>query len=114
MFDAVELIGKIAGKMLPKKLFDRPLPEQVAMQRSLMPLMGKTPEERLINARAFLLKAGGLPMDIKDLLKKGKTKEEVKDYYWMCEEFKEFWAEIEMTEGMLDDLIKTALRKEKV
>lgn len=116
MFDAVELIGKIAGKMLPKRIFDKPLPQQVAIQRRLMdhPFMGKTQEERLITVRAFLLKESGLPADIKDLLKKGKSKDEIKNYYWSCEEFQKFWADLQLSEGMLDELIRSALEKKKV
>jgi len=109
--DVIELIGKIATKMVPKKLFDKPLPQQVALQRRLMdnPLMGKSQEERLVNVRAFLLKASGLPMDLKDKVKEGKTKQEIKDFYWLCEEFRKFWEDIGMTEGMLDELIRKAV-----
>ena len=116
MFDAVELIGKIANKMIPKRFFDKPLPQQVDIQRGLMdnPLMGNSREERLINVRSFLLKDSGLPTDIKDLLKKGKSGDEVKDFYWSCEEFRLFWADLDMEEGMLDELIRAALEKVKV
>ena len=116
MFDAVELIGKVAGKLIPKKFFDKPLPQQVAIQRRLLdhPFMGKSREERLINVRAFLLKESGLPMDIKDLQKKGMTSGGIKIFYWSCEEFQKFWGDLQLTEGMLDEIISDALEKKKV
>ena len=93
-------IEKIAGKLLPKKLFDRPLPEQVVMQRKFMGMIG------MANVRAGLLKDQGLPADIRDMLKASKSSEEIKAYYWNCEPFRKFWQDMEMSESYLDTLIK--------
>ena len=112
---SLRLLGKIewlTGKMLPKKVFDKPLPEQVAIMRRMMVMMGRTQEDRVANTRARLLREGGLMADFKDLVKNGMSTEEIKAHYWGCPEFKEFWSNelgIENPEAMLDELIRQSV-----
>ena len=105
-------IERLTGKMLPRKIFDKPLPEQVAIMRRMMVMLGKTQEERVANCRARLLREGGLPADFKDLVKKGMNGEQIKAHYWGCPEFKEFWSNelgIENPEALLDELIRQSV-----
>lgn len=63
--------------------------------------------------RANLLKDDGLPSDIIRMAKQGKSKEEIKAFYWECEEFVSFWTkELEMQEATLDELIRSTLEGE--
>lgn len=98
-------ITRIANKLLPKKVFDKPLPEQVRAARKMANIMGMAP------VRRSLLKDNGLPWDIRDMLKKGKSREEIKAYYWGCEEFKDFWEAMGMSEDTLDFLIDDTIAK---
>ena len=44
------------------------------------------------------------------MLEKGKSEEEIKSYFWTCEEFRKFWEkDLDMTEAMLDQLISDIL-----
>lgn len=97
---------KAVSKALGGKVDKLPLSKQVQMTRRLM-----YARPNGVNiTRARLLSDDGLPSDIKSLAKKGQTAEEIKAYYWECEEFRGFWEkELEMTEGMLDELIRTSV-----
>ena len=96
------LAGKAVNKMLGGKLAKMPLEEQVRFAKTLMAMPGGGLE----TTRAKLLSDGGIPEDIRDMLKAGKSRTEIKDYYWGCEAFREFWVDIlQMMEGMLDTLI---------
>lgn len=100
-----ERLEKMVGKMIPKKLFDRPLDGQVKITRRMigMPdIMGGG----IRNVRAGLLRDGGMPEDIRGMLKKGMSDKEIKDFYWGCEPFRKLWEDMEMSEGYLDTLIK--------
>lgn len=50
----------------------------------------------------------GLPADIRDFKKKGMSNQEIKDMYWLCPGFKEFWARINCEEVLLDAMIENA------
>lgn len=100
------LVEKMVAKMIPKKIFDRPLSEQSVMMIRAMGAPGGMP-----NVRRCLLKDDAFPDDIRDMLKQGKTKEEIKVHYWACKEFRELWKIMEMQEETLDQLIAdTTLR----
>ena len=91
---------KMVNKAMAPSLRKMNLEQQVRAARSLMKQIG------IREFRANLLSDGGLPEDIKDLYKQGKSKEEIKAYYWECIPFRNFWLEIECTEDMLDLIIK--------
>ena len=105
--DKVEdMIERIAGKLIPKKPFEKPLAAQSLMMIRAMGAPGGMP-----NVRRRLLKDDAFPDDIRDMLKQGKTKEEIKVHYWACKEFRELWKIMEMQEETLDQLIAdTTLR----
>jgi len=71
--------------VLSKKVFARPLEEQVKMVTKMMGITG------IADVRANLLKDRGLPSDIRDMLENGKTQEEIKEYYCSCEAFRKMW-----------------------
>ena len=89
--------------MLGGKVSKMPLAKQVKMTRALMYArpMGRE------NTRASLLKDDGLPDDIQKLVKQGKSRDEIKAFYWECEEFQQFWTlDLQMEEDTLDELIR--------
>ena len=99
-----ERIVRITGKLIPKKVFQGSLEKQVKLA---MMMMGMSSMEFV---RKTLLR--DMPEDIVDMLKSGKTKEEIKAYYWGCEEFRECWEKtMVMTEGMLDLMIDETVQK---
>lgn len=99
-------VERVVAKMIPKKVFDRPLSEQSVMMIRAMGAPGGMP-----NVRRCLLKDDGLPDDIRGMLKQGKTKVDIKAFYWDCKEFRELWKIMEMDEATLDQLIAdTTLR----
>lgn len=63
----------------------------------------------MANVRANLLKDRGLASDVRDTLENGKTQGEIKEYYWSCEAFRKMWGDMQMTEAMLDELIRSSL-----
>ena len=89
--------------MLGGKVSRMPLAKQVKMTRALMyarPMGRET-------TRANLLKDDGLPGDIRAMAKQGKTGEEIKAFYWECDEFQRFWTlDLQMAEATLDELIR--------
>ena len=103
MGDLEAKIEGIVGRLIPKRLFKGSLDRQVRLAESMMGMTG------MPNLRASLLKDSGMPLDIRDLQKAGKTRDEIKGYYWGCQTFRKFWANLEMSEGMLDSLIDTSL-----
>jgi len=99
-------IERVVGALLPKKPFDKPLAQQALMLIRAMGAPGGMP-----NVRRCLLKDDGLPDDIRGMLKQGKTKVDIKAFYWDCKEFRELWGIMEMEEATLDQLIAdTTLR----
>jgi len=98
-------IETIVSKFIPKRVFDKPLPEQVRVARKMANMLGMAP------VRRGLLKDGGIPGDIGDMLKKGMSREEIKAYYWGCKEFRDFWEAMEMSEDTLDVLIDDTIAK---
>ena len=97
----------VAGKLIPKAVFNRPLPQQVKMAEGMMGMA----KGGMATVRASLLRDEGIPGDVRDLSKGGMSEEEIKRYYWGCKPFREFWGNMEMDEGMLDILIHDALAK---
>lgn len=96
-------IEKMVSKFIPKRVFARPLSEQVRIAEKMTGMVG------MPTVRANLLKEGGLPADVRDLHKAGKTRGDIKAYYWDNERFRRFWQNMEMTEETLDTLIDDAL-----
>lgn len=95
------MAGKVVNKMLGGKLAKMSLEEQVRFAKTLMAMPGGGLE----TTRARLLGDGGIPEDIRDKLKAGKSQTEIKDYFWGCEDFRDFWQMIELSEDTLDVLI---------
>ena len=102
-----EKLERLVGKLIPKRVFARPLPEQVKMAEAMMGIA----KGGMADIRANLLKDDAMPEDMRDMHKAGKSGEEIKEYYWGCKPFREFWGRMEMDEGMLDILIHDALGK---
>jgi len=97
---------KAVDKLLGGKVNRMPLEKQVKMTRALMHVRPSGME----NTRASLLKDDGLPSDIRRLAKEGKSQEEIKSFYWGCEEFVSFWTlDLQMEEATMDELIRGAL-----
>jgi len=99
------------GKIVERGFAKRSLSDQVKMMQGLIAAASGIPGSSLAKARADvranLLKDRGLPADIRGMVKKGKTQEEVKSYYWDCPEFVVFWTnDLEMQEATLDELIR--------
>jgi len=89
--------------MLGGKVSKMPLAKQVKLTRALMYArpMGRE------NTRASLLKDDGLPDDIRKMVKEGKSRDEIKSFYWECDEFQRFWTlDLQMAEATLDELIR--------
>lgn len=95
----------LVGKLIPKRIFNVPLAQQVKMAERLMAMT----KGGMATVRSNLLKEQGIPEDVQDMQKAGKSRAEIKDYYWGCKEFREFWVGMEMDEGFLDTLIDDAL-----
>lgn len=94
----------LASKLIPKKPFRGPLAKQVRLMEVLMGVQG------MAETRKVLLRSGGLPEDIRDMVKVGKSRSEIKDFYWNCERFRKFWQNMEMSEATLDVLIDDTLQ----
>ena len=99
------MASKAVNKFLGKKIANMPLERQVKLCRKFMGIYGVS------GTRKSLL--NGMPDDIREMAKKGKSKEEIKAFYWDCIPFRELWAELfkdsKIPEGMLDELIREAL-----
>jgi len=103
-------VGSV-GRVVERGFKDKPLEKQVQAMRGLIAmaagLPGSSTEKARVNVRANLLKNRGLPADIRGMVKKGKTKEEIKEYYWSCKEFVDLWTvDLAMEEATLDELIR--------
>lgn len=96
---------RIYDKTLAKRVGNMTLDQQVAGIRRMMRFPGFT----MANARASMLEDAGLPKDIKGYASKGWTQEQIKDYFWDCEAFRKLWADMEMQEATLDELIRQSL-----
>ena len=101
-----DTIERMVGKLMPKKVFRGTLADQSVKLIRAMGAPGG-----MVNVRRRLLKADAFPDDIRDMMKQGKGKDEIKEHYWGCNEFRELWGLMEMDEGMFDQLIAdTTLR----
>lgn len=100
-----KLASKTVNKFLGKKIAKMPLERQVKLCRKFMGMYG------VDGTRTSLIK--GMPDDIRDMAKNGKSSVEIKNHYWDCMPFRELWCELfkdtKIPEGMLDELIKEAL-----
>ena len=98
---------KAVNKFLGKKIAKMPLERQVKLMRKFI----NTGGYGIAGARTDLLK--GLPDDIRGMAEAGKTKAEIKAYYWDCLPFRELWSEMfkesKIPEGMLDEIIDETL-----
>jgi hypothetical protein len=94
-------ITKLVSKLIPKKFFVKPVPQQVKIAKRLIGMSS------MESVRRSMLKDTGMPSDIRDMLKEGKNREEIKDFYWQHIEFREFWTvDLAMEEATLDELIR--------
>jgi len=99
---------KAVNKMLGGRADRMPLEKQVKMTRALMHVRPSGME----NTRASLLKDDGLPADIRRLSREGKSQDEIKSFYWGCEEFVSFWTlDLQMEEATMDELIRGSLER---
>ena len=97
---------KIYDKTLGPQVAKMTLEQQVQGIKKFMRFPGGMPR-----VRRDLLE--GLPTDIKEKAEEGLTKEQIKDYYWGCEAFKNFWEnDLEMAEATLDELIRGSLESD--
>lgn len=105
---------KSVGKFVDRKFKNAPLHKQVEAMRNLIAtaagVPGSSQEKAMRTVRANLLKKGGLPADIRGMAKKGRTQGQIKEYYWSCPEFVQFWTnDLDMQEETLDELIRGAV-----
>jgi hypothetical protein len=96
---------RIYDRTLAKRVGKMTLDQQVAGIRKMMRFPGFT----MANARASLLEDAGLPKDVKKYASQGWSEQQIKDYFWGCEAFRKLWADMEMSEATLDELIRSSL-----
>ncbi len=96
---------KVYDKTLAKKVESMSLEQQVAGIRKFLRMPGVT----IAVLRKNLLEDAGLPRDIKKYAGMGWSQEQIKDYFWGCEAFRKLWADMEMSEATLDELIRQSL-----
>ena len=100
------MAAKAVGRMLPERLKQMSLEQQVALTHKFM---GAATMEVV---RKNLLGEAGLCLDIEDKLKEGQTPEEIKAYYWDCLPWRELWVDtMQCMEEMLDSIIKQEVGK---
>ena len=107
--DRIESIAtKMVSKLIPKGVFNKPVPQQVKIAKKMI---GMSSTQAV---RRSLLKDTGMPSDITDMLKEGKSREEIKGFYWQHQEFQDFWQkDLEMTEGLFEQLIDDTIKAYK-
>ena len=106
MVKVQSMVAKTVGKLMTKTLSKLSLEEQVALTHKFM---GAASME---SVRKDLLGDAGLNLDIRDMLKSGKTPEEVKSFYWDCKPWRELWVDtMQCMEGMLDVIIEQEVIK---
>lgn len=94
---------KAVNRLLGGKISKMPLVQQVKLTRAFM----YTRPQGMETTRANLLKDDGLPEDIRNWRDTGMSRDEVKAFYWGCEEFQRFWTlDLKMEEATLDELIR--------
>lgn len=96
---------RIYDKTLAKKVEKMTLEEQVAGIRKMMTF----PRVTMASVRASFIEEAGLPKDIKKYASQGWSQQQIKDYFWGCEAFRKLWADMEMSEATLDELIRSSL-----
>lgn len=97
------IAGKAFDKMFGKRLEKASLEAQVKFLKRMMIFPNSMPK-----VRKDLLE--GLPEDIRDKAEKGQSDVDIKNYYWGCEDFRDFWCiNLKMEEATLDELIRSTL-----
>jgi len=91
----VERATRKALQRMPKK---SPNGASKAMLR-MMKLVGAD------QIRNDLLKPDAFPADIKEMLAEGKSVEEVLEYYWHFEKFRELWMKLGLNKDFLEGMI---------
>lgn len=94
-----KLVTKTVNKTFAPKIAKMSLPEQVKFAEKTVRWQGMTA------FRSHFLQDKNFPQDIADMLKDGKTPDQVWEYYWGCPEFVTFWKSLEMDEYHLRELI---------
>lgn len=99
-----KMVGRAFDKTLGKRLVDVPLEGQVKLIKRWLGFPGVT----VHRVRRDLLI--GIPNDIRELVDKGKNQEEIKEYYWGCEPFRDLWCKtLQMEEATFDELLRGTL-----
>ena len=115
-FDVEAKATKLVSKIIPESLLaKKSLEQQVTMVHKAIGIMSGLPrssvEKATSKVRSDLLK--GLPGDIKEMHKEGKTDDEIKQYYWGCEPFRDLWVNtLKMEEATLNVLVEDTLTGE--
>ena len=100
------MVAKGVTKVMGKRLANMPLERQVDLAHKFIGAA------TMPTIRRELLGDSGLALDIQDMLKSGKTSEEIKAFYWDCQYWREFWEKtLELEEGMLDLIIEQEVKK---
>ena len=106
MAKAQSIAAKAVGKLMAKPLSKMSLERQVELTHKFIGMAG------MESVRKDLLGDAGLNLDIRDMLKAGKTPEEVKSFYWDCKPWRELWVDtMQCMEGMLDLIIEQEVIK---
>jgi hypothetical protein len=99
------MVEKVYDKTLTKKVESMTLEQQVAGIRKFARMPGVT----MAVIRKSVLEDAGLPKDVKKYASQGWSEQQIKDYFWGCEAFRKLWADMEMTEATLGELIRQSL-----
>lgn len=114
-FNIEKFATRIVSKLVPERLFDDlSLEQQVYKVHRAIGLMSVLPNSSLEKATAEVRKRilDGMPNDIKKMYRGGKTEQEIKTYYWSCEQFVALWTVIfKMEEATLDVLINDSIKE---
>ena len=106
MVKVQSMVAKTVGKLMTKRLSKLSLEDQVALTHKFIGAAG------MESVRKDLLGEIGLCLDIRDMLKAGKTPEEIKSFYWDCLPWRELWVDtMQCMEGMLDVIIEQEVIK---
>jgi hypothetical protein len=100
-----KMAEKVYDKTMTKKVEAMTLEQQVEGIRKFLRMPGVT----IAVIRKSFLEDAGLPKDIKKYAGMGWTQEQIKDYFWGCEAFRKLWADMEMQEATLDELIRSSM-----
>ena len=96
---------KILEKAVVPKWMKMELPQQVAIARKMLKTAG------LINFRSTFLKDSNFPSDLVDKYKSGWTSEQIRSFFWDCEEWVSFWTDLELNKEHFEELLIKAEQK---